>query len=606
MANTSYKAPLEDIRFTLDAVEALKPLSLPAYADFSPALLHSVLDEAARFAEEVLAPLNSKGDLERCTFENNHVRLPSGFVEAYKAFYEQGWNAAPFASDIGGQGLPQSIATALQEIWHGANLSFALMPLLTQSAVHLLAHKATPWMREHILPKLVSGEWTGTMCMTEPQAGSDVGACRAIATPHNDGTYRIKGTKIFISYGEHNASSNIIHIVLARLPDAPAGSQGLSVFMVPKFLVKDDGSLGARNDVKAISIEHKLGMHASPTAVMAFGDDKGAVGTIIGKPGEGLKIMFMMMNAARFGVGLEGLGIAEYATQQAKDYATSRIQGRALASANKAPAPIAEHPDVKRMLTFMEAHTSALRGLAYYSASLQDWSLHADSNAAKESTARADLLTPIVKAHTTGLAFDLASLAIQVHGGIGYVEETGVAQLLRDIRVTMIYEGTNGIQALDLVGRKLGLDNGQAIMRLMDDVGLASAELTATKDYTLMPLGNALAKGLQHFNQAYSNMVLQVQRTATNTDGEAPSAASASSFLTLLGLLVEGFIHAKMVLHAHHLLRTNDTTYAAHYLQHKIDLARFFLLDTLLDCISLKERVLLGDTSLRNPGPGPS
>ena len=595
----AYQAPLQDLRFNLKEICELESalLSLPPYGDFSIDLIDSVLDEAARFGTEVIAPLNRSGDLEGCELKaDGTVVLPKGFAAAYQSFVAQGWNAAPFPAEATGQGLPFAVATGIQEIWHGANLSFALMPLLTHSAVHLLLHYGTEFERTYILPKLVSGEWTGTMCMTEPQAGSDVGAVRAMATPQADGSYRLKGSKIFISCGDHDASANIIHMVLARVPDAPEGSAGLSLFMVPKILVNPDGSLGAKNDVKAVSLEHKLGMHATPTAVMAYGDAGGAYASIVGKPGEGLKNMFLMMNAARLAVGLEGLGIAEAATQAAETYAAERVQGRV----DRKPATIDKHPDVIRMLRFMRSHTAALRGLALYTGRLLDLSAyHTDEIKRREAKQRLDLLTPIVKAHTTSLAFTIASESIQVHGGLGYIEETGVAQFLRDVRVAMIYEGTNGIQALDLAHRKLPMEGGQVVQTMIEEMKTVATSLTASNDYTLMPLGKAFAVALDHLQEATRSILLQVQHTQHNTKGEAPSSASAVPYLTLLGLCVEGWLMGQAA------LKTKTASgYSAAFLEAKLLDARFMLLDTLLDCSSLKARVLLGDSNIRDSGPG--
>lgn len=607
MTDLTYHAPLDDFAFFLREICGLESvLGLPAFTDFSPELIASVFDEAGKFAATRLSPLNRSGDLQGCKLEaDGRVILPEGFAEAYRDFVAQGWNAASFPPEVGGQGIPYIAAGGLSEIWHGANLSFALTPLLTHSAVHLLMHYGDHFARAHILPKLVSGEWTGVMCLTEPQAGSDVGACRALATPQADGSYRLKGSKIFISCGDHEASENIIHMVLARLPDAPEGTAGLSLFMVPKFRVNEDGSIGERNDVKAVSLEHKLGMHASPTAVMAYGDDEGAYATLIGEPHAGLKAMFIMMNSARLAVGLEGLGIAGYATQLATQYANERVQGRQLAGGSKEPVTIDQHADVKRMLTGMQSHVSALRALALYSGRLVDEiSHHGDETVRNKAKARLDLLTPIVKAHTTNLAFHIASEAVQVFGGLGYIEETGIAQLLRDVRVSMIYEGTNGIQALDLAGRKLPAENGAALGELAEEITQVAKELADSNDYALMPLGKALAGALKNWREASRSMLLQVQHTLNNSQGEAPFGASAAPYLSLSGLVVEGWFMGQAALRASALLKENSDAYPQTFLKDKLAQARFFMLDTLLDTASLKERVLLGDSNLRQTGPG--
>lgn len=598
MSDSSYAAPLDDLRFALDSIARIDEiLGFPAYAGHDGEVLRAILDEAARFAEGRLAPLNRSGDREGCTLENGAVRLPQGFPEAYRAFVEQGWNAAPFPAEHGGQGLPYAVSAALQEIWHGANLSFALTPLLNQSAVHLLMHHGDDWQRQVVLPKLVSGEWCGTMCMTEPQAGSDVGANRAQAVPQGDGTYRITGNKIFISAGEHDAAENIVHMVLARLPGAPEGTKGLSLFMVPKFLINDDGTLGARNDLHAVSLEHKLGMAASPTAVMAFGDNGGAAGTLVGGAHQGIKAMFVMMNAARIGVGMQGLGVAEAASQAARRYAAERVQGRAAASADTSSVPIDRHRDVQRMLAWMGAHTQGLRALSLYTSRQMD--LIAAGESPERAKARLDLLTPVVKAHTTNLAFDIASEAVQVHGGLGYVEETGVAQYLRDVRVTMIYEGTNGIQALDLALRKLPAEEGAAMSGLIDDMAATAAALDASGDSRLPPLGRALAKSAGHLRDASRHMLAQVHATQSNTEGKAPATASAVPFLKLFGLMLQGWLLAREALHAAELEKQDGRGgYAAEFLDRKIALARFFMVDCLLDTAALHDRVLLGEDNL--------
>lgn len=592
MAEASYITPLDDLRFALTSAAKLPDvLTMPSYADFSAEVIEAVLNEAARFAENELSPLNFSGDREGCRLENGAVKLPQGFVAAYGKFIEQGWNAAPFPTEYGGQGLPYCVGAALQEIWHGANLSFALTPLLTQSAIHLLMHYGTEWQKRVILSRLVSGEWCGTMCMTEPQAGSDVGANRAQAIAQPDGSYRLKGNKIFISAGDHDAAKNIIHMVLARLPDAPAGTKGLSLFMVPKFLISEDGSLGKANDLHPVSLEHKMGMHASPTAVMAFGDNEGAYATLMGEPNQGMKAMFIMMNSARIAVGMEGLGIAEATCQKAQRYAAERVQGRAAATDGKEPVTINQHRDVQRMLTWMEAHTHALRALSLYTNSQLDNIANGDTQKAR---ARLDMLTPVMKAHTTGTAFAIASEAVQVHGGLGYIEETGVAQHLRDVRVSMIYEGTNGIQALDLVQRKLPMENGAVMQGFIEEMRHTATALAQSADARLKPLGEALAKSVGHLEQASQSMLEQVALTASNHEGKAPATASAAPFLTLFGLTLEGWLLAQQA----QLATTLTDGYPPAFLAHKLALARFFMLDVLLDTDALHKRVLLGESQL--------
>lgn len=597
MAEATYSAPLDDLRFALEATARLPDvLAMPSYSEFSADVIEAALNEAARFAENELSPLNFSGDREGCRLENNAVKLPAGYTAAYSHFIEQGWNAAPFPVEYGGQGLPYCVGAALQEIWHGANLSFALIPLLTQSAIHLLMHYGNEWQKRTILSRLISGEWCGTMCMTEPQAGSDVGANRAQAILQQDGSYLLKGNKIFISAGDHDAAENIIHMVLARLPDAPIGTKGLSLFMVPKFLINEDGTLGKANDLHPLSLEHKMGMHASPTVVMAFGDNEGAHATLIGEPHQGMKAMFIMMNSARIAVGMEGLGIAEAASQKARRYAAERVQGRAPASASKEPVTIDQHRDVQRMLTWMEAHTHALRALSLYTNSQIDIMANSAGHAAEKARARLDMLTPIMKAHTTGTAFAIASEAVQVHGGLGYVEETGVAQHLRDVRVTMIYEGTNGIQALDLVQRKLLMQNGAIMDGFIEDMRSTASALLHSSHTQLQPLGNALAESIGHLKIASNSMREQAALTESNCEGKAPSTASAVPFLTLFGLTLEGWLLAQQALFAAQ--QEADITYSSAFLARKMELARFFMLDVLLETDTLRKRVLLGESNL--------
>ncbi|MFQ6017378.1 MAG: acyl-CoA dehydrogenase family protein, partial [Kiloniellaceae bacterium] len=453
---TAYTAPIAEMRFVLDELAGLGEIAgFPGYEEAQPDLVGAVLEQAGRLAAEVLAPLNQPGDREGARYENGVVRTPKGFPEAYAQFVASGWGALPFDPAYGGQGLPWVVAMAVQEMWNSANLSFALAPLLTQGAVELLLAHGADRQKALYLPKMVSGEWTGTMDLTEPQAGSDLGALKTRAVMSGD-HYLIAGQKVFISWGEHDCAENIVHMVLARTPDAPDGTAGISLFMVPKFLVNPDGSLGARNDLRCVSIERKLGIHASPTCVMAYGDSGGAVGLLVGAENRGLECMFTMMNYARLAVGIQGLAIAERAYQQALAYARDRIQGRPIDSTDRTPVPIIRHPDVRRMLMTMKANNEAMRALAYTAtAALDRAKRHPDAKRRAENQARVDLLTPVVKAWLTDSGCEMASLGVQIHGGTGFIEETGAAQYYRDARVLPIYEGTNGIQALDLVGRKI-------------------------------------------------------------------------------------------------------------------------------------------------------
>ena len=444
-------------RFVLEHIVGLAEIS-PEAAEMTDA----VLEGAGQFAAGEWAPLERLGDTDGPKWSENGVTMPAGFAEAYRAYVEGGWGTIGSPAEFGGQGLPVSLSIAVLETLGTANMGFALAPILTVGAIEALTHHGTPEQQALYLPRLATGEWTGTMNLTEPQAGSDVGALKSKAEPVGDGTYRIKGTKIFISFGDHDMADNIVHLVLARTPDAPAGTKGLSLFLVPKYRLDADGNPGAFNDVRVVSIEHKMGLHASPTCVLSFGDRDDCIGELIGGEMGGIRAMFTMMNNARLNVGLQGVQIAERATQRAVAYARERVQGVRAG----APAAIVEHPDVRRMLLRMKAQTQAARALVYYAFGQLDRS-HAGDAAAK---ARVELLTPLAKAHGTDLGNEVASLGLQVHGGMGYIEETGAAQHFRDARITPIYEGTNGIQAADLVGRKLSMDNGGTLFGLLAEM----------------------------------------------------------------------------------------------------------------------------------------
>ncbi len=529
---TSYLPPLDDMRFVINHTVDLAALrALPGGEALEPELVDQVLAEAGRFAAQELAPLNPVGDREPARLENGVVRTSRGFKEAYGRFVAAGWNGLPFPAEWGGQDLPWTLATAVAEMVHSANMSFGLCPVLTQAGVELLLRFGSAEQQACYLPKLVSGEWTGTMCLTEPQAGTDVGALRTRAVP--DGAhYRLFGTKIFITYGEHDYTDNIVHMVLARLPDAPEGTRGISLFLVPKFLVNDDGSLGARNDLRCVSLEHKLGIHASPTCVMSFGDNEGAIGYLVGEPQGGMRAMFTMMNNARLAVGIQGLAIAERAYQAACAYADQRVQGRLPGG-----GPIVGHPDVRRTLITMRCQIEAMRAMAYLAAAAMDHAGRASEPAARAAAqARLDLLIPLVKAWCSDQGFELASLALQIHGGMGYIEETGVAQYLRDARIAMIYEGTNGIQALDLVGRKLGLGDGAAVNALFDELRSELAPLAAAP-----ALRAPLADGLAALEQA--------TRWLQATSARAPEAAQAGAtpYLRMFAVTLGGFLLARQM-----------------------------------------------------------
>ena len=469
----SYRAPVSDMLSTMRHVAGLDRLIADGLApELDGGVAEAVLDEAAKFAADVIAPLNRVGDLNGSKLKDGAVTTPPGWKEAYKAWSEAGWNALPAPEAYGGQGLPTLLQSACIEMWNSAAFAFALGPLLTVGAIEALYAHGSNHLKETYLAKLVSGEWMGTMNLTEPQAGSDLNALRSKAERVGDGTYRITGQKIFITYGEHDLTENIIHLVLARLPDAPPGTRGISLFLVPKFMVNADGSLGAHNDLRCSGIEHKLGIHASPTCSMAFGDNGGAVGWLIGEENRGLACMFTMMNNARLNVALQGVAIAERAYQQALAFAHERKQGAALDAPKGAPmSPIIVHPDVRRMLMDMRAKTQGARAISYQVAEALDRShRETDEGKRKAASERAAILTPIAKAYATDIGIDVASTGVQVHGGMGFVEETGAAQHLRDARIAAIYEGTNGIQAIDLVTRKLPLSGGDAVHALINEM----------------------------------------------------------------------------------------------------------------------------------------
>ena len=572
---TDYRAPLDDMRFVMKQVAGLDYINgLPGYEDAAPDLVDAVLEEAGKLAGEVIAPLNHSGDREGSVFENGVVRTPRGFREAYHAYQEGGWNALPFDPDYGGQGLPWLVANAVQEMWNAANMSFALCPLLNQGAVELLQSHGSPEQKEVYLAKMISGEWTGTMNLTEPQAGTDVGAARTRAEPNGD-HYLISGQKIYITYGEHDFAENVVHMVLARTPDAPAGTRGISLFIVPKFLPSEDGGPGPRNDLRCVSIEHKLGIKASPTCVMAYGDSGGAIGYLVGEENRGMEYMFTMMNNARLSVGIQGVAIAERSYQQALAYARQRVQGRAFGPAGGGAVPIIEHQDVKRMLLTMKAYTEAARALAYYTAAAIDIA-HADPDAElrrRTETEVVDLLIPVVKAWCTDIGCEVASLGVQVHGGMGFIEETGAAQHFRDARITPIYEGTNGVQALDLIGRKiLRLDGAPArafSARVRDDLAaIHSAEGEAFK-----PMAESLMHCADTFDRA-TDWLLDANRADPRE-----AAAGASPYLRLLGTLAGGWLLAKSALAAAR--ARAGANGSAEFLDGKIATARFYMTNLL-------------------------
>ena len=563
-----YRAPIKDLTFVLNDLIGDAALGGCArFADYSAELGASILEEAGKFAEEVLVPLYRAGDTQGARWTPEGVVATPGFKAAYQAFADGGWNQLASDPEFGGQGMPRLLGTAVVELWAGANLAFKLCPMLTQGAIEALDLCGTPDQKQRFLPKMVSGEWTGTMVLTEPQAGSDLGQIRTRAAPAGD-HYRLFGQKIFITWGEHDFTPNIIHMVLARIDGAPAGTRGISLFIVPKFLVGEGGAIGARNDVQCLSIEHKLGIHASPTCVMAFGQKDGALGYLVGEPGRGLEYMFVMMNAARLSVGLEGYAVAERAYQQAAQWARTRVQGRPPVAATEGPAPIIHHPDVKRMLLTIKANTEAMRALAIYAASQLDIAAaHADEGRRAAAQARGDLLIPVVKAWSTEGGIESASLGIQVHGGMGYIEETGAAQAYRDVRITAIYEGTTGIQANDLLGRKIGRDRGAAMAALLADVA-HELEAIVEGDPAVQAAKRGALEGVAELAQATKSLL------GLLGNAQDRALAVAVPYLKLTGTVLGGWLHAKSAAIAARKLAAGSAD--ADFLRGKLATARFY------------------------------
>ena len=584
----SYVAPVKDMMFVLRELAGLDRVAqLPGFEEATPDVVEAILDEAGKFAGGVLAPLNFSGDQEGARWHDRAVTMPAGFKEAYKQFAESGWTALDCNPDHGGQGLPKLVSAAVREMWKASNMAFSLCPLLTNGAIEALELCGSPEQKAMYLPNMISGVWTGTMNLTEPQAGSDLAAIRSRAEPQGDGSYKIFGQKIFITYGDHDMADNIIHLVLARLPDAPEGVKGISLFVVPKFMVNADGSLGARNDAYCVSIEHKLGIHASPTAVMAFGDHGGAIGTLVGKPNEGLKYMFIMMNAARYAVGLEGLALSERAYQLALGYARERVQGRAIEGSPGSVA-IVHHPDVRRMLMTMKTQIEAMRAVAYVVAAAQDTATnHADEAERKRNQAFVDFMIPVVKGWLTETGNEIAYLGVQVHGGMGFIEETGAAQHLRDARITTIYEGTTGIQANDLIGRKLAKEGGATLKVIAGEMHKTMAELDAAGPALAgirEALGKAVAAVTDAGNYIASSYATQVRAVAV---GAVP-------FLKLMGIACGGWMMAKAALVASAKMREGDTD---PYYPAKIGSAAFYAAHVMPQVVALAHVVIGGGES---------
>lgn len=577
----TYQAPIQEQKFVLETVADVEGLAgLPGFGDLSADLVSAIVEEAGKFAGEVFAPLNRVGDEQGAQWNDGEVTLPPGFKEAYARYVEAGWGSMAANPAHGGQGLPFALSLAVQESLTSANLAFSLCPMLTLGAIEALEAHGSDEQKQTYLSKIISGQWAATMNLTEPQAGSDVGALKTRAEPQPDGTWRIKGQKIFITFGEHDLAENIIHLVLARTPGAPAGTRGISLFIVPKFLVNPDGSLGARNDLRCVSIEHKLGIHASPTCVMSYGDNDGCVGYLIGEEGAGMRAMFTMMNHARINVGLQGVSIAERAYQGALAYAKERVQSAKLGAPTREPVRIIEHADVRRMLLTMKARTEAVRALAYWNAAAVDKGIHEPDEAARKAAkGLADLLTPLTKSYATDTGVEVASLAIQVFGGMGFIEETGAAQHLRDARITPIYEGTNGIQALDLVGRKLPMDGGEHWQRLFTEIrsfagGLPGEGALASLKAPLLDALASLEEATRWFT-AHANQPDDV-------------AGSATPYQRLFASVVCAYLLARQALVAESRLKIGEGNPS--FLNAKIVTARFYA-----------EQVLPQDVALLGP-----
>ena len=564
---SEYSPPLDDMKFALKEVVDVESLSeLPAFNEVGLEALDSLLDEASRFFNEVISPTNRTGDLEGSVLKNDgSVSTPTGFREAYAQYVDAGWGAISFDPEYGGGGFPWLVGIAITEMLTAANMALSLNPMLTQGSIHALSAHGSQEQKLAWLPKLITGEWAGTMNLTEPQAGSDVGALTTKAEIQDDGTYKITGQKIYITWGEHDLTENIIHLVLARTPDAPPGTKGISLFIVPKFVVNDDGSIGQENDIKCLSIEHKLGIHASPTCVLQFGDNGGATGYIVGEENSGMRYMFTMMNQARLAVGLEGLAVADRAYQQALDYALERMQGRRADTPKGESVPIIDHPDVRRMLMTMKAYIEAMRCMIYLNAKSIDIAHHhPDQDERTRGSELTDLLTPLSKSWCTDLGNELTSLGIQIHGGMGFVEETGAAQHYRDIRIAGIYEGTNGIQAIDLVGRKLSMRKGDVVRELLLEINETASELHSAD---LEGIGRPLEDAVQDM-QAATEWLIENGGASTD-DG----LAGATPYLRMFGTTVGGWLLAKSALQAKKQIgEGNDSE----FLHAKMETATFF------------------------------
>lgn len=586
----SYIAPLKDMQFVIEHLAGLdKVLNLPPFldAELDEDTISAILEECSKFAQEIIAPLNWTGDLEASTFVNGEVSTATGFKEAFTQYALGGWQGVIHHPEYGGQGLPRLLNAACYEMINAANISFALCPLLTDGAIDALIVAASPELKERYIPKMISGEWTGTMNLTEPQAGSDLSLVRTKAEPRKDGSYHLFGTKIYITYGEHDFTKNIVHLVLARTPNAPEGVKGISLFVVPKFLVQEDGSLGNRNDVHCISIEHKLGIKASPTAVLQFGDHGGAVGYLVGEENRGLEYMFIMMNSARFGVGMQGIAISDRAYQKAVSYAKERLQSRDL-DGSPGAVSIIHHPDIRRMLLTMRAKTEGARALAYVAAAARDTSDHAlDANTRQSQQAFYEFMVPIIKGFSTEMSVEIASLGVQVHGGMGFIEETGAAQFYRDARILPIYEGTTAIQANDLVGRKTLRDGGAVARSIAAAIQATEADLRSSGTDAALAILPRLTEAREHFELVVQFITQQVKsQTKSVFAGSVP-------YLMLCGMTFGGWQMARSLLIAQTLQAEDPSFYTA-----KIHTAQFYAVHILPQVASHAFSILNGGQSV--------
>lgn len=586
----SFTAPVKDMLFCMKHLANLPQVAqIPGFEDASLETAQAVLEESAKLCEGVIEPLNVPGDTQPSSFAEGKVVTTPGFKEAYQQYVQGGWQGLQHPVDFGGQGLPKTIGAACVEMLNASNISFALCPLLTDGAIEALLTAGSDALKAKYLEKLVSGEWTGTMNLTEPQAGSDLALVRTKAEPLPDGTYKIFGTKIFITYGEHDMAENIIHLVLARVAGAPEGVKGISLFVVPKFLVNDDGSLGARNDVHCVSIEHKMGIKASPTAVLQYGDNGGAIGYLVGEENRGLEYMFIMMNAARYGVGLQGIGVSERAYQRAVQYARDRVQSRPVDGSVAGSAAIIHHPDVRRMLMTMRSVTEACRAMASTAAAAYDAAHHhPDAEVRKANAAFYEFMVPLVKGYSTEMSLEVTSLGVQVHGGMGFIEETGAAQYYRDAKILTIYEGTTAIQANDLVGRKTARDGGENAKAIAAQIAKTEAELRAS--------GSAAALSMADRLQSAREAFLQVVDFVVGKAKASPNAVYAGSvpYLMLAGNLMAGWQMGRAMLVAQDKLAQGEDV---PFMQSKIATAQFYGEHILTRTASLRDSILLGGES---------